>query len=175
MRSVLLHIMSSTSNIILLKHATFAISFHFRLKKKARLQVLLEIEGKYNLLREIEALNQDRCQSLVKYVNNIGNASNSCHHASKLMKLASRELTKPEFSVTDAVTLTAENSGVVKVQAQGTDLESGDPKVISGMICVDFAPKSASIDAVSLYWSANNATSSLSGMVPSISALSFET
>ncbi|KAL7537063.1 hypothetical protein ACHAXR_011455 [Thalassiosira sp. AJA248-18] len=149
-----------------------------RMKKKARHEELMEIEKKYLILKEKEALDLRRQEHLVEFVENIGSAGalavKDCLHTSRLKELASHEIHKPEFSVTDTVALTAENSGMVKVSAHGIDLESGKSKTLSGVICADFSPQLAVISDVSLYWSFSKSISSSVGIVPSVSVLSFE-
>lgn len=135
------------------------------MRKKARFQELMEIEKKYLLLQEKEVLGLRRKEQLVEFVENIGNRSGGnkakdCPHSSKLNKLASHTIREPEFAVADAVALTSDNSGMIKVSARGTDtLESGECKTLSGVICVDFTPKRAEICAASLYWTSPDSTS----------------
>eukprot|EP00581_Thalassiosira_minuscula_P007675 CAMPEP_0183704826 /NCGR_PEP_ID=MMETSP0737-20130205/2087_1 /TAXON_ID=385413 /ORGANISM="Thalassiosira miniscula, Strain CCMP1093" /LENGTH=341 /DNA_ID=CAMNT_0025931841 /DNA_START=228 /DNA_END=1253 /DNA_ORIENTATION=+ len=150
-----------------------------RMKKKARLQELLAMEKKYLLLQEKEVLDKSRTKSLIQFVESAGSVggdvkNKDCIHLSKLKNLASQDLHNPEFSTTDAVALTAENSAMVKVSAHGTDLESGKPKTLSGVICVDFSPRSCDFVSISFYCSAMKKTSSSVGMFPSVSVLSFE-
>mmetsp|Transcript_29164 Transcript_29164/g.53790 ORF Transcript_29164/g.53790 Transcript_29164/m.53790 type:complete len:344 (-) Transcript_29164:269-1300(-) len=150
-----------------------------RMKKKARIQELIETEKEYLLLKEKETLDQCRINRLVQYVENVGSTSEQheikdCLHSSRLKRLASQEILKPEFAVIDTVALTTENSGMVKVSAHGTDLESGNPKTLSGVICVDYTPETADISAIFLYWSSPQSSPSSVGIVPSVSVLSFE-
>ena len=60
----------------------------------------MEIEKKYLLLQEKEALGLRRKEQLVEFVENIGNRS-CCPHSSKLNKLASHTIREPEFAVAD--------------------------------------------------------------------------
>lgn len=138
-----------------------------RLKKKERLQTLLDTESKYLLLKEKEALEHCRINSLVHCVENM-----DCF---ALKKLAGQEFLKPRFSVIDSVALTADNSGMVRVSARETALESGNPKTLSGVICVIFTPRTAHIKTISLFWSSPKSISCSVGMSPSVSVLSFET
>ena len=135
----------------------------------------MEIEKKYLLLQEKEALGLRRKEQLVEFVENIGNRS-CCPHSSKLNKLASHTIREPEFAVADDVALTADNSGMVKVSARGTDtLKSGECKTLSGVICVDFTPKRAEICAASLYWSSPDSTSCPACIFPpTVSTVSLE-
>ena len=156
------------------------------MKKKARFQELSDIEAKYNIMKERDSLDLRRRQHLIEFVENASAAvkTNKCVHLSKLVKLASQVLLKPEFSVTKMTTsiCTSNDTALVKVSARGTtvDLESTQ-KTLSGVISVNFIPASVDISDVSLYWKSylpENISSSNSGstsLQPSISVLSFET
>mmetsp|Transcript_18617 Transcript_18617/g.40287 ORF Transcript_18617/g.40287 Transcript_18617/m.40287 type:complete len:342 (+) Transcript_18617:210-1235(+) len=143
-----------------------------RSKKKARLQELLDVEKKYLLLQERNALDLRRRQRLVEFVEN-SHEVKDCPHSSRLNELACQEMQKPEFVVTDTMALTAEKSGLLKVSAHGTDLVSGNPKSLSGVIRADFTQGTADITAISLYWSAPERTPSSRVLCPSVSVLSF--
>lgn len=150
-----------------------------RMKKKARLHELMEMEKKYLLSKEKEVLDLCRRQRLNEFVETSGNRfgqrkSKNCSHSSSLIKLASVQVQNPQFSVKESMAFAAENSGMVKVLAYGTDLESGNPKTLHGVICVDFSPGTADISDISLYWSSPESTPSPGGMTPSVSVLSFE-
>lgn len=148
-----------------------------RMKKKARLEELLDIEKKYSLLKERHALEFCRKQYLVKFIENAsrnGQSMRDCPHSSRLNQLASQVIHKSEFSVTGTVALHSEDAGMVKVSAQGTDYESGEMKTLSGVICVDYAPRTSYVSSVSLYWSSPHSPLSSVGMSPSVSVLSFE-
>mmetsp|Transcript_37822 Transcript_37822/g.81624 ORF Transcript_37822/g.81624 Transcript_37822/m.81624 type:complete len:342 (-) Transcript_37822:230-1255(-) len=149
-----------------------------RMKKKARFDELIEIEKKYLLLQEKEIICRQRRQFVVEFVENIGNSSEqsevkNCSLSSGLMELAREEIMNPEFSVMDCVALTSENSGMVRVTAHGTDLKFGNPKTLSGVICVDFVPGTVDICDVFLYWSSPKSIPSSVGIFPSVSVLSF--
>mmetsp|Transcript_50401 Transcript_50401/g.107337 ORF Transcript_50401/g.107337 Transcript_50401/m.107337 type:complete len:349 (+) Transcript_50401:138-1184(+) len=149
-----------------------------RMKKKARLEELIEMEKKYLLLKEKELLNRTRRDHLVQFVEAVGNKTvrnerNDCIYSSRLIKLASQEITSPDFSATDNVALTTVNSGLVKVSVHGTDLETGNSKTLSGVVCVDFTPGNADICSVFLYLSSPNSPPSSVGISPSVSVLSF--
>lgn len=149
-----------------------------RSKKKARLQELLDIEKEYLLLRENEVLVVRRKQRLAEFVETAWKDRpevKACDHSSSLSELASQVIQKAQFSVTDSVALTSEHTGMARVSARGTDLESGQPKTLTGVIDVDFTPGTADISDVSLYWASPESTTSPVGMVPSISVLSFDT
>ena len=116
------------------------------MKKKARFQELSDIEAKYNVMKERESLDLRRRQHLIEFIENAASTveTNKCVHSSKLVKLASRVLLKPEFSVTNMTTLcTSDNTALVKISARGTtvDLESTQ-KTLSGVISVNFIPAS---------------------------------
>lgn len=145
-----------------------------RTKKKARLMELMDIEEKFLFLKERESLDLCRRQGLVDLIETAGNRPElkACPHSSHLSQLASQEFQKAQFSVTDSVALTAENSGTVKVSVHGTDVESGKSKTLLGVISVDFSPGSTDICDVSLYWSWPK--NKRVGIVPSISVLSFD-
>lgn len=149
-----------------------------RLKKKQRLEELVEMEKKYLLLKEKESLDTRRREHIVQFVEAVGNGTDhkakESPHSSKIIEIASQVILKPQFCVTDSVALTAANSGMVKVSAYGTDVESGKPKTLSAVICADFVPKSADISGVSIYWSSSKNTSSSVSIFPSVSVLSFE-
>lgn len=149
-----------------------------RTKKKARLQELLDVEQKYLLMKERDALDLRRRQHLVQFVENLGSRNGQeevkdCPYSTRLNELACQEIQKPEFVVTDSMASTSENSGMLTVSAQGTDMVTGKPKTLSGMICAEFTPGTADISAISLYWSAPRRISSSRGMFPSVSVLSF--
>ena len=149
------------------------------MKKKARLQELIDTEQKYMLLKENEVLNLCRRQRLNEFVETSGNRfgqreSKNCPHSSMLIKLASVQVQSPQFSVKESIAFAADNSGMVKVIAYGTDLECGNPKRLHGVICVDFSPGTADISGISLYWSSPESTLSTEGISPSVSVLSFE-
>ena len=154
------------------------------MKKKARFQELSDIEAKYNVMKERESLDLRRRQHLIDFIENAASAAvetNKCAHSSKLVKLASQILLKPEFSVTKMTTsvCTSNNTALVKVSARGTtvDLESTQ-KTLSGVISVNFIPASVDISDVSLYWQSSlpEISSSFGGtsLQPSVSVLSFE-
>lgn len=145
-----------------------------RMKKKARMQELVDIEHKYLLLGEKEDLNLRRRQRLVDFVESAGRMHSTCAIASRLIQHASEVIQNAEFSVMDDVALTTEHSGVVKISARGTDVESGEPKTLSGVVCADFTPRKAGVCAVSLCWAAPKSTTSSANFFPSISYLSFE-
>lgn len=138
-----------------------------RLKKKERLEILLDTESKYLLFKEEEALGQCRIKSLVHCVEN-----RDCF---ALKKLAGQEFLKPRFSVIDSVALSADNSAMVRVSARETASESANPKTLSGVICVVFTSRTSNIETISLYLSAPKIISCPVGMSPSVSVLSFET
>lgn len=134
------------------------------IKKKARLDYLMEIEEKYMLVKEKELLHVRRRQRVVDFVEQ--REVKCCFYSSRLRELASQEILNAEFSATDAVALNAANSGSVRVSAHGSDLDSSSSKTLSGVICVDFAPGSIDIRDISLYWSTR---SSVSSFPPSVS------
>ena len=144
------------------------------MKKKARFQELVDIEQKYLLLKQKETLELRRREQLVAFVENAGLEAKACPHSSRLIRLASRKLRRPEFAVAGAVALTTQDSGIVKVSVSGAD-ESGEAKTLTGVIGVDFGPSTADICAASLHWSSLESTASSAGMFPSVSVLSFET
>ena len=166
-----------------------SLSFYFmyiniyRMKKKARFQALSDIEAKYNVIKERESLDLRRRQHLIEFIENASAAGEAkkCVHSSKLVRLASQVLLKPEFSVTNMTTsvCTSDNTALVKISARGTtvDLESTQ-KTVSGVISVIFIPASVVISDVSLYWHSSlpeNITSSgSSSLQPSVSVLSFD-
>jgi len=92
------------------------------MKKKARFQELSDIEAKYNVMKERESLYLRRRQHLIEFIENASAAGETsrCVHSSKLVKLASRVLLKPEFSVTNLTTsmCTSDNTALVKVSAR---------------------------------------------------------
>ena len=145
------------------------------MKKKARFQELVDIEQKYLLLKQKETLELRRREQLVAFVENAGLEAKACPHSSRLIRLASRKLRRPEFAVAGAVALTTQDSGIVKVSVSGADLDSGEAKTLTGVIGVDFGPSTADICAASLHWSSLESTASSAGMFPSVSVLSFET
>ena len=136
----------------------------------------MDLEKNHLLLKEKEELDLLRKERLVTFVESVGHEHQAKHCLlfSKLIKLSSEELLKPRFSVTNSVALSDENSGMVKVSIYGTDVESGKPKTLSGVICADFAPKTAELSSVSLYWSSEQIMPESVGMIPSVSMLSFE-
>ena len=70
------------------------------MKKKARFQELSDIEAKYNVMKERESLDLRRRQHLIEFIENAASAAvetKKCFHSSKLVKLASQILLKPEF------------------------------------------------------------------------------
>lgn len=140
------------------------------MKKKARLDDLMEIEKKYALVKERELLHVRRRLRLVDFVEQ--RAETRCSFSSRLYKLANQEILNPGFSVTDAVTLTSDNSCTVKVLAHGLTLDSANSKTLSGMVCVDFAPGSTDIRDISLYWSATSSIST--NFPPSVSLSNLE-
>jgi len=155
------------------------------MKKKARFQELSDIEAKYNVMKERESLYLRRRQHLIEFIENAASAAgetNKCVHSSKLVKLASQILLKPEFSVSPMTSIcTSNDTALVKVSARGTtvDLESTQ-KTLSGVISVNFIPVSVDISDVSLYWQSSlplNISSSTgsTSLQPSVSVLSFET
>lgn len=151
-----------------------------RMKKKVRLEDLIETENKYLALKEKEKLIATRVKHLVQFVENVGSPCaqhgiNDCPHSSALMELASGDIVKPEFTATGCASMTDDNSGMVRVSAHGRDLVSGGPKTLLGVICVDFTPGSSSVCNISLYWSSSKSTPSSVDMFPSISVLSFNT
>ena len=169
-----------------------SLSFYFmyiniyRMKKKARFQALSEIEAKYNVIKERESLDLRRRQHLIEFIENASAAgeTSKCVHASKLVKLASQVLLKPEFSVTNMTTsvCTSDDTALVKVSTRGTtvDLESTQ-KTLSGVISVNFIPASVDISDVSLYWQSSlpesiisSTTGSTNSLQPSVSVLSFD-
>ena len=124
------------------------------MKKKARFQELSDIEAKYNVMKERESLYLRRRQHLIDFIENAASAAvetNKCAHSSKLVKLASRVLLKPEFSVTKMTTsvCTSNDTALVKVSARGTtvDLESTQ-KTLSGVISVNFIPGTIDVSDV---------------------------
>ena len=146
------------------------------MKKKQRLQELMDIEKKYLLLKEKETLDLRRRQSLNEFVETSGNRAgqqSNCPHSSSLVELASADMNKPQFAATEQVAVSG-NSGMVKVSVHGTDLESGAPKTLLGVVCVDFTPGTATISTASLYWSSPKSTPAPGSMFPSVSVLSFE-
>ena len=125
------------------------------MKKKARFQELSDIEAKYNVMKERESLYLRRRQHLIEFIENAASAAvetNKCVHSSKLVKLASQILLKPEFSVTTSV-CTSNDTALVKISARGTtvDLESTQ-KTLFGVISVNFIPGTIDISDISLYW-----------------------
>jgi hypothetical protein len=145
-----------------------------RMKKKARLQELMEVEQKYFVLKQKEELDLSRRQRLTDFVDSAGRTEHNIS-ASRLTQLASKEIKKPEFSLAGSIALTSENSAMVRVSARGTDLESGEPKSLCGVILAEFTPRTADVCAVSLFWtSPTSASPSGSMFPPSVSLLSFE-
>jgi len=148
-----------------------------RMKKKARLEQLLDIEKRYMLTKERYTLELSRKQTLIKFVETASKhcqSNRDCPHSFRLHQLASQVIKSPEFSIAGTVALTSEDSGMVKISARGTDLESGDSTTLSGVVCVEYSSRTSGISSVSLYWSSSQGTSSSVGMFPSISLLSFE-
>ena len=154
------------------------------MKKKARFQELSDIEAKYNVMKERESLDLRRRQHLIEFIENAASAAvetNKSVHSSKLVKLASQILLKPDFSVMTTSVCTSNDTALVKVSARGTtvDLESTQ-KTLFGVISVNFIPASVDISDVSLYWQSSlpkNISSSIGSTIlqPSVSVLSFET
>lgn len=144
------------------------------MKKKARLQELMDIEQRYLQLKEKESLDLRRREQLVEFVENIEHQAKACTNSSRLHQLASREMQKPEFAIGGAVALATEDSGMVKVSVRGMDLKSREPKTLSGVISVDFNPRTADICAASLFWPSPESTNASVGLFPSVSVLSFE-
>lgn len=154
------------------------------MKKKARFQELSDIEAKYNVMKERESLDLRRRQHLIEFIENAASAAvetNKSVHSSKLVKLASQILLKPEFSVMTTSVCTSNDTALVKVSARGTtvDLESTQ-KTLSGVISVNFIQGTVDISDVSLYWQSSlpeNISSSTgsTSLQPSVSVLSFET
>jgi hypothetical protein len=140
------------------------------MRKKARLDDLMEIERKYVLVKEKEMLHVHRRQRLIDFVEQ--RAVKRCRYSLRLYELANQEILNPEFYVTDAVSLTSANSCAVKVLAHGSSLDMACPKTLSGLICVDFAPETTDICDLSLYWSTT--TSSVRSFPPSVSLSNLE-
>lgn len=150
-----------------------------RMKKKARLEELLETEKRYLLLKGKELLFNSRRKNLIQFLEDVGNANSSEQrdakdYSSRLKELASEKLLTPKFTSVDRVALSNENSGMVKVSVQGQDVESGNTKTLNGVVCVDFTPRTPDIAAVFLYWSSPKSTPLSVGMFPSVSVLSFD-
>ena len=142
------------------------------MRKKARNEELIDIEKKYLRLKELETLQIHRRQRLADFIDK--HDVEGCPQYSSVYQLACQELHEPELSMTDTVSLSTGNSGMVKVSIHGIGTESAKPKTMSGVISVDFAPHSTDIVAASLYWSSS--TKSIPPSVsffPSISVLSF--
>ena len=152
------------------------------MKKKERHQELLNIEEKYLLLKGRQELSCNRKNHLADIIENSGSCQDvfkECPHLQELKKIASNRLLNAEFSIlgsiSNAVALTAENSALAKISAQGMDISSGEVKILSGVICADFTPGSANVSSVSLYWSCPDPSAGPSvAMLPSVSVLSFE-
>ena len=168
--SLLHHYISTIMNIRLTLFYGSLCPFTDRIKKKARFDDLIEIEKKYMLVKEIELLHVRRRLRLIDFVEQ--RAEKRCINSSRLYELASQEILNPEFSVTDAVVLTSDNSCTVRVLAHGSSLDLANPKTLSGMICVDFAPGSTDIRDISLYWSTTSSVST--SFPPSVSLSNLE-
>lgn len=149
-----------------------------RMKKKARLQELLDTEKRYMQLMSQEDLCRRRRELIVQFVECVGIQSQPktmlCSHSSLLEDVAIQALKRPQFSIIGDVALTSEDSGMVRVSARGSDLESGEPKTLTGVIHADFVPRATEISAVALFWSPTTRRVTSGGMVPSISVSSFD-
>ncbi|KAL7553988.1 hypothetical protein ACHAWF_018312 [Thalassiosira exigua] len=144
-----------------------------RMKKKARLEHLVDVEKKYARLRATEARNDLRRRNLEDLVEN--SAENGNSPSSTLQRLASQVISKPEFSLAGRVAL-SEDSGMVRVSVRGNDLDSGEVQTLSGVVSAEFSPGAADVSTASVYWSSpgsNAQNASRAGIAPSVSVLSF--
>lgn len=142
------------------------------MRKKARNEELIEIEKNYIRLKEFETLQLLRRQRLADFIEKPD--LEGCPHYSRLHQLACQEFHEPEFFMTDSMALTSDNSGMVKVSVHGIGVACSNPRTMSGVISIDFAPGSTDIVAVSLYWSASKSIPPSVSIFPSVSVLSFE-
>ncbi|KAL7527660.1 hypothetical protein ACHAWF_002268 [Thalassiosira exigua] len=144
-----------------------------RMKKKARLEHLVNIEKKYTPLQAKEALSDLRRRNLEDLVENAAEGEGG--PSSKLHQLASQVVQRPEFSLAARVVL-AEDCGMVKVSVRGHDFESGELKTLSGVVCAEFGSGTADVCSASVYWSSperNAQDAQRAGIPPSASVLSF--
>jgi hypothetical protein len=142
------------------------------MRKKARSEELIEIEKNYLRLKELDTLQCLRRQRLADFLEKPD--VEGCPHYACVYQLACQEFHEPELSMIDSVALTNNNSGMVKVSVHGLGLECANPRTLTGVLSVDFAPGSTDIVAVSLFWSASSKSIPPSvSIFPSVSVLSF--
>ncbi|KAL7524319.1 hypothetical protein ACHAWF_000899, partial [Thalassiosira exigua] len=126
-----------------------------RMKKKARLDHLIATEKRYALLQAKEASDDLRRKNLEDLVESA--AEGECPQSSRLHQLASQVVQRPEFSLAGRVAL-AEDCGMVQVSVRGHGFESGELKILSGVVCAEFGPRTADASSISICWSSPERT-----------------
>ena len=153
------------------------------MKKKARHLQLVEMEKMHLILKAQQELNHHRKTLIVKIIEGVSSvgkqqAVKNCPHIAHVKALAGEKLQHAQVAIIggtpeDEVAVSASNSANVIVSINGTDYASGKSRSMKAILSAIFQAASTDISSISLLLIAQDCHQYT--MIPSISALSFET